>query len=59
MTALHFNDWLTELKALFPVAEEYELAAAIYSFQAAWCDGLSPKQAYDDFDRWCSCEDAA
>lgn len=59
MIAMHFNDWLTELKAFFPVAEEYGLAAAIYSFHTAWVDGLTPQQAYDDFDRWCAQDDAA
>jgi hypothetical protein len=47
-----FADWLTQLKAMFPVADEYELAAAIYSFAIAYEDGLSPQQAYDAFDAW-------
>lgn len=58
MTAMHFSDWLAELKALFPVAEEYQYAVAIYSFHTAWVDGLSPKEAYDNFDAWTQ-EDAA
>lgn len=44
--------WQAQLKALFPVAEEFELARAIYSFQTAYEDGLTPQQAYDDFDAW-------
>jgi hypothetical protein len=58
MTALHFNDWLSELRKLFPQQEEYELAAAIYSFHSAWVDGLTPQQAYENFDAWTQ-EDAA
>jgi hypothetical protein len=58
MTALHFNDWLADLKKLFPQPEEYDLAAAIYSFHSAWVEGMTPRQAYDDFDRWTQ-EDAA
>lgn len=53
-----FVTWLSQVKALFPVSDEYELAAAIYSFQSAWEDGLTPQQAYDDFDKWVT-EDAA
>lgn len=55
---MHFTDWISDLKALFPQPDEYELAAAIYSFQSAWVDGMTPQQAYDDFDRLVS-EEAA
>lgn len=47
-----FPTWLIDLKALFPEREEYELAAAIYSFQSAWVDGLTPQEAYDNFSEW-------
>lgn len=45
-------DFIAEVRKLFPVAEEFELARAIYSFEAAHEDGLTPQQAYDDFDQW-------
>lgn len=47
-----FADWLSHLRAIFPVAEEFELAAEIYSFASAYEDGMTPQQAYDDFDAW-------
>jgi hypothetical protein len=37
--------------------EEYDLASAIYPFEAAFCQGLSPKQAYDRFDNYVRCDD--
>lgn len=52
----HLSTWTAELRALFPVADEYELAAAIYSFTSAFEDGMTPQQAYDDFDEWTSCD---
>ena len=51
------SKWLNELRAMFPVHEEYDLAAAIYPFEAAFCQGLSPQQAYDKFDAFVNCED--
>lgn len=57
MKTLHFTTWLDEVGALFPVAEEFALARAIYSFEAAYEDNMTPQQAYDDFDKWV-CADA-
>lgn len=45
-------EWMTELRALFPLPEELEIAAEIYSFISAFQDGLTPQEAYDDFDQW-------
>lgn len=48
----HYIGWLGEVRSHFPVAEEYDLAAAIYSFSEAYLDGMSPQEAYDAFDAW-------
>lgn len=48
----YFAEWLAEVKTHFPISEEFELAAEIYSFAAAFEDGKSPAEAYEDFDRW-------
>lgn len=45
-----FTDWLRELRALFHVGEEFELADAVYSFRDAYAAGLTPAQAYANFD---------
>ncbi len=47
--------WTVELRKLFPVPEEYELAAEIYSFATAFDEGMSPQEAYDDFSAWAEC----
>lgn len=44
--------WMESLKSLFPQEEEFGRACAIYSFEGARDDGLTPQQAYDDFDKW-------
>lgn len=44
--------WLSEVAKHFEQAEEFDLARAIYPFEAAYHDGLTPKQAYEDFDAW-------
>ena len=53
-THTHLSTWTAELRALFPVYEEYEWASEIYSFKSAFEDGLTPQQAYADFDEWVS-----
>lgn len=53
-----YTQWLAELKSRFDVAEEFELANAIYSFQDSYAEGLTPAEAYERFDQW-ACEDAA
>lgn len=55
-THTHLSTWTAELRALFPVSDEYELAAAIYSFTSAFEDGMTPRQAYEDFDSWVSAD---
>jgi hypothetical protein len=52
ITGPKFSAWLDQVRAKFEVADEFSLASAIYSFQGAFEDGMSPQQAYDDFDRW-------
>ena len=52
LTRDEYPEWQAQLKALFPIGEEFELARTIYSFQTAYEDGLTPQQAYDDFDAW-------
>ena len=48
-----YAQWRDSLKALFPVAEEFGIAAAIYWFEADYHNnGLSPQQSYDAFDAW-------
>lgn len=47
-----YVEWTGRLAALFPQPEEYQLARAIYSFQTAYEDGMTPQQAYDDFNEW-------
>lgn len=59
MSALTFPQWLSELRSLFPVADEYALAAAIYSFFADFENGLTPQESYTAFDQFVSAEDAA
>lgn len=49
---MDYAKWIAELRALFPVEEEFKLAAEIYSFSSAFEDGLTPQQAYADFDQW-------
>lgn len=46
------NQWLSEVAKHFEQAEEFELARAIYPFEADFHDGLTPKQAYENFDAW-------
>lgn len=49
-----FSTWLAGVRALFPVADEFDLASEIFSFAAAYEDGRSPAEAYADFDEWAS-----
>lgn len=46
------TQWLSEVAKHFEQAEEFDLARAIYSFEVAYHDGLTPKQAYEAFDAW-------
>lgn len=52
----HFAAWLAEVRAKFDVADEFNLAAEIFSFAAQYEDGATPQEAYDEFDRWTSTE---
>jgi hypothetical protein len=70
MTAISFTDsnelgkfnppsypnWLGELRALFPVPDEFLLADAIYHFQDCFTEGLTPQEAYAAFDEFVSAE---
>lgn len=47
-----FSEWREGLKALFPIADEFDLACAIYAFEADYLNGLTPRQSYDTFDAW-------
>jgi hypothetical protein len=49
-----FAAWLADVSAKFPVADEFRLAEAIYSFAAAFENGMTPAEAYADFDAWVS-----
>jgi hypothetical protein len=51
-----FPAWLDQVRAFFPVREEFSLACEIYSFATAFEDGKTPTQAYADFDEWANCE---
>jgi hypothetical protein len=50
--------WFDDLRALFPVPEEFEIASKIYWFAIAYDVGMTPQQAYDDFDSIVKCEAA-
>jgi hypothetical protein len=56
---LHKKTWMDELRALFPMPEEFEIADKVYWFEVAYDLGLSPQQAYDEFDKQVACEAAA
>lgn len=58
MSALTLSAWLAEVRAKFPVADEWRLADAIYPFAADYEAGLTPQQSYDAFDEFASCEEA-
>lgn len=47
-----FAAWLADVAAKFDVADEFKLAEAIYSFAAAFENGMTPQEAYDDFNAW-------
>jgi hypothetical protein len=49
-----YTGWMATVKSQFPVAEEFEIAARLYSFLTAFEEGMSPEEAYADFDRWAS-----
>ncbi len=51
MTTPQQRTWMNELRDLFPVFEEFEIASKVYWFEVAYDVGLSPQQAYDDFDK--------
>lgn len=42
---------MNQLRDLFPVPEEFEIASKVYWFAVAYDVGLTPQQAYDDFDK--------
>ncbi len=42
---------MNELRDLFPVPEEFEIANKVYWFAVAYDVGLTPQQAYDEFDK--------
>ena len=51
-----YANWLAELRALFPVPDEFLLADAIFSFPVAFKEGKTPQQAYEGFDTFVSAE---
>jgi hypothetical protein len=51
-----YANWLAELRALFPVPDEFLLADAIFSFPNAFKEGKTPQQAYEGFDIFVSAE---
>ncbi|WP_044542494.1 hypothetical protein [Bradyrhizobium sp. LTSP885] len=51
-----YASWLAELRALFPVPDEFLLADAIFSFASAFKEGKTPQQAYEVFDIFVSAE---
>ena len=51
-----YANWLAELRTLFPVADEFLLADAIFSFANAFKEGKTPQQAYEVFDIFVSAE---
>lgn len=57
--AEHQAQWMDELRALFPVPEEFEIADRVFFFAVAWGLGLSPQQAYEQFDESVSCRRVA
>ncbi|MBR1245549.1 hypothetical protein JQ609_01250 [Bradyrhizobium sp. AUGA SZCCT0169] len=50
-----YANWLAELRALFPVPDEFLLADAI-CFPNAFKEGKTPQQAYEAFDIFVSAE---
>jgi hypothetical protein len=51
-----YANWLGELRKLFPVPDEFLLADAIYPFQHAFTNGMTPQDAYAAFDEFVSAE---
>ena len=51
-----YASWLAELRALFPVPDEFLLADAIFNFANAFKEGKTPQQAYEAFDIFASTE---
>ena len=51
-----FENWLAELRALFPVPDEFLLADAIFSFANTFKEGKTPQQAYEAFDVFVNAE---
>ena len=51
-----YASWLAELRTLFPVADEFLLADAIFSFANAFEQGETPRQAYEAFDIFVSAQ---
>lgn len=54
ITGPAYSAWLDQVRAKFiyhrGTADELRSASEIFSFEAAFEDGLSPQQAYDAFD---------
>lgn len=51
-----YANWLGQLRALFPVPDEFLLADEIFPFQSAFHEGKTPLQAYEAFDFFVSSE---
>ncbi|MGE9010594.1 hypothetical protein ACO2JO_18575 [Leptospira interrogans] len=51
-----YANWLAELRAMFPVPDEFLLAEAIFDFPAAFKQGKTPQQAYEVFDIFVSAD---
>lgn len=47
-----YSKWMLQLQRFFPKHDEFNQARAIYSFQTAYENGLTPQQAYNDFNAW-------
>lgn len=52
----NYATWLAELRALFPVADEFLLAEAIFPFADCFHAELTPQQAYEAFDDFVNSE---
>lgn len=53
-----YATWLGDVRALFPVPEEFLIASKIFSFEAAFEDDMTPEEAYAAFDKFVCCEEA-
>lgn len=52
--AVEYSAWIAEVEVKFEQPEEFALASEIYSFATAFEVGMTPTEAYADFDKWVS-----